>query len=239
MPDMDALLGYYEPVRETVPGMGMYRKVAKGLKNCPKCGKDMPGDACDACGYDDADDLSKGLPRNSSVFALPAHLIAAARLQVACAEYVGKAEGARGGHVIGHTKSGKPIYDIRDKSAEYGFRSAYSKAHQKLKSHLSNYAFREAEVHAGPKEHSAAAGIVRDAFPDYTAQDHADASQAHHELRHKPGPGFDRDLHRHAAKAHAVAAHEMDPESHPLPFSMPKGGETASFTGPGGWSKRE
>lgn len=109
----------------------------------------------------------------------------------------GKGEGTRGGSIIGHTKSGKPIY---------------SATHPK---------YDEVHKHAGAmtskEKYEAKVGAVNHSFPDYTAHDHYDAHMAHsanagkdiHEMHkvEKEGGTPKPSKNVQASGAHAAAYH--------------------------------
>ena len=91
-------------------------------------------------------------------------------------------EGSRGGHVIGHTSGGFPIYD----------------AHHAHYAHLS--------VGTGRKSRVNAERLVEH-HGDYTARDHIEAAAAH-AAAHRNAGGKAYDVHDTARRAHETAAKE-------------------------------
>ena len=76
-------------------------------------------------------------------------------------------EGSRGGKIIGHTSSGKPIYDTKHEAYERGYKLRYYNSALRL------------GVHHGESDNRK---VARMAFPEYSAQDHTDAAKAHQTL---------------------------------------------------------
>ena len=95
-------------------------------------------------------------------------------------ERLNKAEGARGGHIIGHTKSGKPIY-----------RASIGNPEGSNKVLADN------------------AKAVRATHPTYSAQDHADAAEKHAEDYEKQDLDNDDHTAFHTAQAHHQASKNM------------------------------
>ena len=144
----------------------------------------------------------------------------------AVAKAAGHGEGTRGGKVIGHTKSGKPIY-------------AASHEHYHDMHHISGNQW-EADWHKDAIKESGQK--LRSRMPDFNASDHHDASIAHAQAgsdlmatytrgkksrtaagRHAVG-GLEYDAWKHedAAQAHQSAAQHHGDPSHgdtPSPLS--------------------
>ena len=87
-----------------------------------------------------------------------------------------KGEGSRGGHIIGHTKSGKPVYAASHAS--------YNHLQETPGYHKYPHDVTVKDIHK-----------VMYAYPGFTAQDHSDAADAHEDINHHT-----------AASAHASAA---------------------------------
>lgn len=104
----------------------------------------------------------------------------------------GTGEGSRGGHIIGHTASGKPIYGEKKPN----LRTAIAAA---MHSHPATKAAYEASKHAYDK-----ASFQRDTGPlEHAAAAHAKAASTH------PAGSFMRQTHEKAAKQNAHYAKQL------------------------------
>jgi hypothetical protein len=219
---------------------------AAGAVSCPKCGHSLAGGTCPTCAASPAspaegeaapaekaiDVGAKALAKNldcgpegvNGMSAEDRILAKALAFQVECADFVyglskGLGEGTRGGKVIGHTKSGKPIYAGHGEHA--------SPAHKEAIDHLTE----KRGGHGGTYPEQAGAAL-RTAHPDYTAQDHIDAAEAHKQESNRFGM-YDRpgqDSHT-VARAHYTAADQLGhgvKDKPPLEFSESGDSHTAS-----------
>lgn len=103
-------------------------------------------------------------------------------------------EGSRGGHIIGHTKSGKPVYDAGGAINKHIMMHA-----QRRMSHP--------QFNYGRGIPDAVISATQIAHPSYTAQDHHDAADLHGKRQRE---ALHDVKHEHATDAHRRTAWHME-----------------------------
>jgi hypothetical protein len=123
----------------------------------------------------------------------------------------GKGAGSRGGNIIGHTSSGKPVYGPSAK--HHKLAGDHHKAQSDHMSSKSDYPDRTSMAKTGVASRNAGLTHAHDKHKDFSGSDHREASQMLHRAgskHHQAGEPAMANTFYHAAEGHDRMSHRKD-----------------------------